>query len=172
MTGLKSSRTYTLAGSLLLAGLAMLALSQVAGGSQSPAPTTSREAVSLHHTPAPSPDPSPKPTKEPTQEPTPEDTATPADTATPPPTPRPTNTKQPPAEEFAPTATSSPSPTPPPTQTPTLVREELPAHLPPKSGSGGLLARHKEKVAVLGFVLALLGAGLIVARGAVDARQA
>jgi hypothetical protein len=44
-------------------------------------------------------------------------------------------------------------------------------HQPPNLGSAGLLARHKEGVAVLGLLLVVLSVGLIAARGALDAER-
>jgi hypothetical protein len=181
----KSTRIYWTAGALLATGILLFAVGVTAG---TPSFVTSVRADDGYpkHSPTPKHSATPEDTATPKHSATPEDTATPKHSPTPEDTatvvvtatPRPSTTPSPtrePEPESDPTRTPvPPTATPePPTVTPTLVREELPVvHLPPPSGSGGLLAEHRTGVAVLGFVLALLGVGLIVARGRVDARNA
>jgi hypothetical protein len=44
-------------------------------------------------------------------------------------------------------------------------------HLPPRSGSGGLLAQHREGIAILGVLLVVFSVGMIAARGVIDAQR-
>ena len=115
-------------------------------------------------TPTPTPEPTPTPTATPTPEPTatpvPEPTATPTPepvpTATPTPEPVPTAT---PTSE--PTATATPEP-PTATSTPTAAPEPTPTSAPPPP------APEPEEGPPIGLI-ALLGAAVIVAAGAVTA---
>jgi outer membrane biosynthesis protein TonB len=177
---LKSGRIYWIAGSLLVAGVLMVIAALSATGS-SPTPAfatgdhhtyktpTPEPSKTPHHTATPEDTATPKPTKTPKATKTPENTPTPENTATPDPSP----TVTPSPHDPAPTKTPAPpTATPvPPTATPTLVREEMGITQVPNAGDGGLLARHREGVAILGFLLVILAVGMIAARGALDAER-
>jgi len=173
----KSTRIYWTAGALLAAGVVLLAVAVTVGP---PSFVTTAQADGDH----PKHSPTPKHSATPKHSPTPQDTATPQDTSTPDqtetPSPSPTNTAEP-----TPTSTEEPPPPPdtptpdptltlttsPPTATPTLVAQELGITQIPNAGDGGLLAQHREGIAVLGILLIGLAVVLIAARGAADARQ-
>ena len=102
----------------------------------------------------------------------------PSGTATQPPatrTPRPTQTPRasattPPGSTLAPTLISEVGGT--VTLATVTATPEAIVLGPPGSGDGGLLARHRTSLTVLGAALVFLGVTLIAARGMVDARHA
>ena len=186
MIELKSRRIYWIAGSLLVAGALMLIVALFAAGS-SPTTALASGDKDEHHdykTKTPEPTRTPKATKTPENTATPKPTETPKATKTPDPTETPTVTKTP---DPSPTVTPDPTETPedpptatpvPPTQTPdppaatpTRVVEEMGITQIPNAGDGGLLAQHREGVAILGFLLVILAVGMIAARGALDAER-
>ena len=121
-------------------------------------------------TPTPAPEPTATPTPAPTATPTPKPTATPTPKPTATPTPKPTATPTPePAATPTPEPTASPMPeSPTATPTPTAATEPIPTSAPPPQPQ--LPEPEKGPPILLIMLIALIGAGAIVAIAVVSTR--